>query len=153
MFWSSKRWEMNGVDSRPQGVSSDSDPTADQIWRLAQATPGKAPCPLRGQREHRGLLAQDQLRRNMDPGKHAAKARPSSSCRWLWSSQSPLGSSLPVQHPKSAESWEPPVPAESHKTIPQPGLNTAGCFPHRAKGQKSPCRSKARTWSVNSGCP
>lgn len=103
--------EVSGDDSRPQGVSSDltmfsnATPllTKHKGWpRLPQGRhPGH--CVGRGSTEgflHKISYAEAWIKENTQPERPQPPAWPSSSCRWLWRSLSPLGSSVPLQHPR-----------------------------------------------------
>lgn len=81
-----------GDHSRAQGVSSNLMMFADVTpplskhrgWPRPHATLWQTPEPVCGQEEHRGLLAQGQLRRSMDPGKHTAGSATAPSLAHLW---------------------------------------------------------------------
>lgn len=106
--------EVSGDDSRPQGVSSD-------LTMFSNATPlltkhkgwprpprGRRPghCVGRGSTEgflHKISYAEAWIEENTQPEWPQPPAWPSSSCRWLWSSLAPLGSSVPLHSHQSLQ--------------------------------------------------
>lgn len=115
-------------------------------WPRPHATLWRAPEPVRGQEEHRGLLAQGQLRRSMDPGKHTAGSAPAPSLAHLRARSALKLNACIRQHCLCDISvwW---IPGATRPCGVPPGHSRAGLehsqpqFPPSAKGQKSPRRS------------
>lgn len=86
----------------------------------------------------------------MDQGKHAGRAAaawPSSSCRWLWSSLSPLGGSGIVQHPRV-------LSPGCHQTLqnhPTASFEHSKLFSSQGKGAKVTLQEQERNLECEFG--
>lgn len=127
-------------------------------WPRLHATPGEAPKPARGLGEPGGLLVQGQLRRNMDPGKHAAGSATAPSLAHLWAQAAPklIASIRPCSArgtSRGGGSWEPPVPAGSHQVIPEPGSSIPSLSFHTVQRGETRPQEQGRSLECEFGVP
>lgn len=110
-------------------------------WPRLRAIPGETHKPVCGQGEHVGLLAQGQLRRSMDPGKHTAGSATAPSLPHLWA-QAALNLTVCTGqccvHGASwgGRSWEPPVPCRVLLGYPRARIECCQPISTQYKGVK-----------------